>query len=240
MLKTILELRGEKRFRRQRNAGQSMDTSAKGATVDDPVDIKDYNAAKSTFRKMSVKSSYNRQFGDRPQDEEAFQIVKKKRFSELDFSSILKPTPNAYIERWIINDSDEEFTSRVFFTLRAMYTIVRGKSNFETTNRAQYIDAPKYVASQPPRFDLFEKHQNATLRATAASFSLQKKKTALENSKGQYQPSSSEMLKKFKYDPLMDPKGTRHDDLKGDKGLVYFLNPRDASYTHYSGYFAGK
>lgn len=38
----------------------------------------------------------------------------------------------------------------------------------------------------------------------------------------------------------MEPKGTRHEDLKGDKGLMYFLNPRDASYTHYSGYFAGK
>jgi len=48
---------------------------------------------KSTFRKMSVKSSYNRQFGERPKDEEAYQIVKKKRFSELDFTSILKPEP---------------------------------------------------------------------------------------------------------------------------------------------------
>ena len=99
------------------------------------MDAKDYNAAKQTFRKMSVKSSYNRQFGDRPQEEEAFHIVKKKRFSELDFSSILKPNVCAMIEKWIIGDSDEEFTSRVFFTLRAMYTICRGKSNFETTNR---------------------------------------------------------------------------------------------------------
>lgn len=38
----------------------------------------------------------------------------------------------------------------------------------------------------------------------------------------------------------MDPKGTRHDDLKGDRGLIYFLNPRDGSYTHYSGYYSGK
>lgn len=39
---------------------------------------------------------------------------------------------------------------------------------------------------------------------------------------------------------MMDPKGTRHDDLKGDRGLIYFLNPRDGSYTHYSGYYSGK
>lgn len=101
------------------------------------------------------------------------------------------------IEKWIIGDSDEEFTSRVFFTLRAMYTIVRGKSNFETSNRAHFIDAPKYVASNPPRFDLFEKHQNATLRATAASMALEKKKAETEHKKAHPAPSSSALIKNF-------------------------------------------
>lgn len=40
---------------------------------------------------MSIKSSYNTSFGDRPKEEEAFKIVKRKKFSELDFASILKP-----------------------------------------------------------------------------------------------------------------------------------------------------
>ena len=48
------------------------------------------------------------------------------------------------IERWIIGDSDEEFISRVFFTLREMYTVIRAKANYATTNRDIYIDAPKY------------------------------------------------------------------------------------------------
>jgi hypothetical protein len=38
----------------------------------------------------------------------------------------------------------------------------------------------------------------------------------------------------------MDPRAARHEDLKGDKGLMYFLNPRDPSFTHYNGYFTGK
>lgn len=38
----------------------------------------------------------------------------------------------------------------------------------------------------------------------------------------------------------MDPKKTRHDDLQGDRDLVYYLNPRDPNFTHYNGYFAGK
>jgi len=143
VLKTILELKGEKRFRRQKGAqGASVDVHNKA----DDMDVKDYNAAKQTFRKMSTKSSYNRQFGERPKEEEAYHIVKKKRFSEIDFSSILKPGPCAMVEKWIIGDSDDEFVSRVFFTLRDIYTIVRSKSNFETTNRERFIDAPKYVA----------------------------------------------------------------------------------------------
>ena len=107
---------------------------------------------------MAVKSSYNRQFGERPHDEkQAYTIVNKKRFSELDFASILKPEPLSMIENWIQNGSEEEFTSRVFYTLRAMYTIVRGKSLFNTTTRDTMVDAPRYAGDKPPRFDLFEK-----------------------------------------------------------------------------------
>jgi len=59
VLKTILELKGEKRFKRQRASGMS--TEAKQAiTVDDLIDLKDISHAKIAFRKISVKSSYNR------------------------------------------------------------------------------------------------------------------------------------------------------------------------------------
>jgi len=189
---------------------------------------------------MAVKSSYNRQFGERPKEEEAFHIVKKKRFSELDFASILKPGPLFMIEKWINGESEEEFTSRVFFTLRDMYTIVRGKSCFATTNRDLYVDAPKYVGSQPPRFDLFEKHQNASLRATATNMAIEAKKKHAATMRGQSNPTSAQLLKNFQFESLIEPKGFRHEDLKGDSGLIYFLNPRDQSFTHYAGNFGGK
>ncbi len=77
VLKAILDLKGEKRFRRQRNTEIGF--------VDDKL------AAKNNFRQMNLKTSYNRQYGERPKEEEAFKVVKKKKFSELDFASILKP-----------------------------------------------------------------------------------------------------------------------------------------------------
>lgn len=144
------------------------------------------------------------------------------------------------IEKWISGESEEEFTARVYFTLRDMYTIVRGKTFFNTTNRDMFVDAPQYVASQPPRFDLFEKAQNASLRQTAANIAIEAKKKAAAALRGQSIPTAAALLKNFHFDPLMDPKATRHDDLHGDKNLIYYLKPRDPSFTHYSGYYMGK
>ena len=129
MLKTILELKGEKRFRRAR----------KGASVivqqevdDNSCDI---NQAKVTLRRIANKSSYSRSFGKRPKDEEAYRIIKKNKFSDLDFTSILKPEPLRMLENWVQFHNEEEFLSRVYFTLRSMYTIIRGKQLFVTTQR---------------------------------------------------------------------------------------------------------
>ena len=52
-------------------------------------------------------------------------IVKSKALSELPISSSLRPEVIEILEKWIkINDQDE-FTRRIFFTLRELYTIIR-------------------------------------------------------------------------------------------------------------------
>ena len=53
-------------------------------------------------------------------------------------------------------------------------------------------------------------------------------------------PSAALLLKQFPFPPLMDPKTTRHDDLKGDAPLIYCLKPGDPNYTSYGGNFGGK
>lgn len=100
------------------------------------------NKAKVTLRRIANKSSYNRSFGERPKDEEAYRIVKKNKFSDLDFTSILKQEPLMILEKWIQCDNEDEFTARVYFTLRDMYTICRGQSNYNTTQRDHFVDAP--------------------------------------------------------------------------------------------------
>lgn len=88
-----------------------------------------------TLRRIANKSSYSRSFGERPKDEEAYRIIKKNKFSDLDFTSILKPEPLRMLENWVQFNNEDEFLSRVYFTLRSMYTIIRGKQLFVTTQR---------------------------------------------------------------------------------------------------------
>jgi len=95
VLKTILELKGEKRFRRARK-GASLIVQQE---VDD--NSCDINQAKVTLRRIANKSSYSRSFGERPKDEEAYRIIKKTKFSDLDFTSILKPEPLRMLENWV-------------------------------------------------------------------------------------------------------------------------------------------
>ena len=98
-------------------------------------------------------SSYNQSFGERPKDEEAYLIVKKRKFSELDFTSILKPEALSILEHWIIQENEDELTARVYFTIRDMYTIIRSTSNFTTTQRESFVDAPMYQGAKGPRID---------------------------------------------------------------------------------------
>jgi hypothetical protein len=43
-----------------------------------------------------------------------------------------------------------------------------------------------------------------------------------------------------RFEPLLDPKATRHEDLKGNKHLVYYCKPRDPNFTHYKDLMMGK
>ena len=57
-----------------------------------------------------------------------------------------------------------------------MYTQIRAKSNFNTTTRDHFVDAPKFVNQMPPRLDLFEKSQNAAIRASVTRTALVNKR----------------------------------------------------------------
>ena len=48
-----------------------------------------------------------------------------KPFTKLPCSQILKPQITAMLSRWLAMNDQEKFTSRIFFTVREMFTVVK-------------------------------------------------------------------------------------------------------------------
>jgi len=48
-----------------------------------------------------------------------------KPLSELPYSSILKPEITQILEKWIAINDQDEFTRRIFISLREIYTSVK-------------------------------------------------------------------------------------------------------------------
>ena len=85
VIKTVVDLKGTKRFKKQSMAdgdfGSSLEVDFSNSSVD----------AKAIFRKMTTTTSYSKTFGEKPKDKEDFNVLAKKKFSELQISQIFKP-----------------------------------------------------------------------------------------------------------------------------------------------------
>jgi hypothetical protein len=89
-MKTILEIKGAKRFKKQNNnAGQMthedmLTAYTQGKTFD-------LAKSKDILRSMNNKSSYNTQFGERPKGTEDYLVCKYKKFRTLEISNYIQP-----------------------------------------------------------------------------------------------------------------------------------------------------
>lgn len=99
VIKTVLELKGKKRFKK------TGDTDNSNLTTDDlNLDVS-ANNAKEILRKMTHTTSYCMNFGDRPKAAQDFNVLKEKQFSKLPAAQVLKPGVREMLTRWLaIND----------------------------------------------------------------------------------------------------------------------------------------
>lgn len=77
-------------------------------------------------------------------------ILKQKNFRELEISKYIQPEKAQYIEKWVkINDQDE-YTKRIYFTIREINTIVKNQEAPNTSGNAFFQERK---AEKAPRFD---------------------------------------------------------------------------------------
>jgi hypothetical protein len=86
VIKTVLDIRGEKRFKKNQEMAK--------ANEDEQLDNLsgsnfDADKAHNLFRKMTQKTSYRCQFGEPPKAAEDYMIMKKKHFRSLDISTYI-------------------------------------------------------------------------------------------------------------------------------------------------------
>lgn len=99
---------------------------------------------------MLNQTSYRRQFGEPPKAAEEYNVMKVKKFTDLEISRFFKKEMQIYIERWLVNSQDDSLVSSLYFTARDMFTFIKQAQNTETSYSHFY---PPKVAEKVPRFD---------------------------------------------------------------------------------------
>ena len=109
MIKTVIDLKGAKRFKKNNN-----EIVASAGLNDLSLDINNLSNAKEFMRKMQTTSAYNQNFGGRPQAEQEFRILRDKQFSKLQISQILTANARETLNRWLTINDQDKFTGRIF------------------------------------------------------------------------------------------------------------------------------
>ena len=99
---------------------------------------------------MTYQTTYAGQFGEPPKAAEAYVIMKKKKFSELDISQYIQPLPKQFIDMWQTYNEDDEFIKRIYFVTRDIYNIIRNAAPTISTINSVFTGRQ---ADKVPRFD---------------------------------------------------------------------------------------
>lgn len=99
LVKTIVDLKGTKKFKRR-------DTVAASGALPDTMDISKLSNedAKKVFRKLANTTTHCRTFGAPPTAAADYQILKNKRFSELEISKVLNTEVIQILEKWLMSN----------------------------------------------------------------------------------------------------------------------------------------
>ena len=101
MIKTVVDVRGLKRFKK--SPAHDMFTNVSDIPIN--TDTKNMPNAKEIFRKMSITTNYAKNFGDRPRAKQDFNILRDKPLIKLPIAQVLKPAIAQMLSRWLtMND----------------------------------------------------------------------------------------------------------------------------------------
>lgn len=147
MIKTVVDMKGTKRFKKQQapvgDISAALDIDFSNGSVD----------AKAIFRKLTTTTQYSKTFGEKPKTEADYNILNKKKFSELQISQILKPDVVQILNKWLMINDQDKFTGRIYATVREMFTVIKNQMAELPTSHDIFATQKMIKEAKAPRFD---------------------------------------------------------------------------------------
>lgn len=94
----------------------------------------DHKSAKALYRKLNYQTAYQKQYGEPPKAAEDFQVMKQKKFRDIEISRYFEKLPTIYVEKWLLINENDELISQLYFTCREMFTVIKNMDVNKTTN----------------------------------------------------------------------------------------------------------
>ena len=132
LIKTVVDLKGMKRFKKQSEDTFSSDNLRGGINNNNASHVKD------VFRKMTNTTAYARQFGEKPKDKQDFNVLREKQFAKLPMSQILQPNVIQILNRWLMINDQDKFTGRIYYTVREMFTTIKNQLHDVPTSQEHH------------------------------------------------------------------------------------------------------
>lgn len=247
VIKTVVDLKGQKRFKKSKDASEDI-------AIDMDVNFTDKNVnAKAVFRKMMTTTSYAKTFGQKPKTEADFHVLNKKKLGDVQISQILKPHVVEILNRWLrINDQDK-FTGRIHATCREMFTHVKAQMAEKPTSHDIFSTQKQLPTNSMPRFDKLAQQNAKDIRNRNASSNKALDRINERRVKSYFETVDNKIgaahrnltpnrLTGMRYDgPVMIiPKNFKQEFLKGDGDTIYYCDKNELNHTSYQATLKGE
>ena len=202
---------------------------------------------------MTQMTSYSKNFGDKPKDRQDFSILESRPLINLPCAQVLKKNIAQILSRWLTINDQDKFSSRIFYTVREMFTVIKAQLHDVPTSQeihAAHID----LSADEPRFDQMRtsiennRRHSEHKAANRTRSQRQNREAALKRFKRSgfealdYKVGSrhrdqtkGRLLPKSLYHgpPIIDPKSFKQEFLKGQKDAVLYQDPNLPKETAY-------
>ncbi|CDW82414.1 UNKNOWN [Stylonychia lemnae] len=232
IIEKIIEIKGAKKFK-QRNV-----STDQAVPILDLQNLK-FEDAQKEFRRMTNTTHYAQVFGQKPKMQEDYEILKYKKFTDLQISTILKHQPCQFVESWLSLNDQQEFTGQLYLTLRDIYTVIRNQQPPKSLASVDYVHSKQDANAKAPRYDKLILQHKGKKPVQQKRIDIQQELSILKRLNLSLNRKNNNMKYQFA-EPIIDPKQFKQNFFQGCGNITAYCELNDPKITDYQETFKGK